>query len=101
MNYKLAKRLKDAGYPQPWGMKYLKSPSGEILPYKPTLEELIEACGEEYRNLVLHTQYRKKLDKPYEAVPNKKLRPECKSQKGKTPTEAVTLLWLELNNHAL
>lgn len=56
------------------------------------LEKLIEECGEDFRTLILHTQFNKKLEKPWEAVPNKKRRPNSKSKKGATPLEAVKLL---------
>lgn len=43
MNYELAKKLKDAGFPQDLdGNKLLG-----MVPYAPTLSELIEACGED------------------------------------------------------
>lgn len=58
MNYSLAKQLKDAGFPQ-YGAGYFIGMSNRIIGnsamilqdfpqacYIPTLEELIEACGE-------------------------------------------------------
>lgn len=53
--------------------------------------------GEEFRMLLLHTQYHKKLNKPWEAVPNKRLRPEVKSGKGATALEALQELAKNLN----
>jgi hypothetical protein len=43
------------------------------------MEEQIKKLGEDFRMLLLHTQYSKKLEKPWEAVPNKKRLPNCKS----------------------
>lgn len=79
MNKELIKQLKECGY------------TAEL-----DLASLIKSCGEDFRTLILHTQYNKKLDKAWEAVPNKKLRPESKSKKGKTPEEAVSNLWFNL-----
>lgn len=80
-------KLKEEQFPQ-----YID----KVLIPNPTLTELINACGLGFRTLILHTQYRKTLKKPWEAVPNKKLRPNKKSQSAETPEEAVALLWLEL-----
>ncbi len=99
MNYELAKQLKDAGYE-------VKNPSrysdgipitlhDDCVPIKnvyliPSLEELIEACGDEFGELM-----RWKADGWY----------ACKTDEGgsdrrlwkKTPLEAVADLWLSLN----
>lgn len=83
-------KLQEAKFPQ-----YIDTP--QII--NPTLSELIQACGKGFRNLILHTQFNKKLEKPWEAIPNKKLRPNKKSKKGHTPEEAVAKLWLELINN--
>lgn len=61
------------------------------------LGNIIDGCGKYFRNLILHTQYKKKLTEPWEAVPNKKLLPNAKSQKGKTPGEALYKLMVEIN----
>jgi len=57
MTYELAKKLKDAGFPQIWGEGYFKDLQGRLtkkgyeeikghyVVYFPTLSELIEACG--------------------------------------------------------
>ena len=106
MNYKLAKQLKEEGFPQSQpnvpkdgyydiyadGDKRLTS---EIL-YRPTLSELIEACGD--------VQLNKKRDAPckgesvdtftYEAYTEE---PKILSFVCSTPEEAVAYLWLELH----
>ena len=61
------------------------------------MEQLINSMGEEFRMLLLHTQFNKKLAKPWEAVPNKRLRPEVKSGKGTTALEALQALARNLN----
>jgi hypothetical protein len=78
-------------------LKFPQYITGEII-LNPTLSELIQACGMGFRNLILHTQFSKRLEKPWEAVPNKKLRPTKKSKKGHTPEEAIAKLWIELVN---
>jgi hypothetical protein len=123
MTYELAKSLKDVGFPQVLdvGTGFYEN-DGNTLFYigncdtslsdsgcgccatsyypdvrVPTLSELIEACGEDFRMLLLHTQYRKSLLEPWEAVPNKKRVPSIKGCKGSTPEIAVANLWLALN----
>lgn len=53
------------------------------------LGNLIDAIGDRFRNLILHTQYTKKLKQPWECVPNKKLYPNLKSSKGETAGDAL------------
>ena len=121
MNYELAKKLKDAGWPQPdkkgdnYGGKSNEgySPDGvkidyseefgwtaskmsdyfpEII-YVPILSELIEAC----------TKLTKDGDFHLEAMHGRWGASTCWKEKddwenGNTPEEAVAYLWLELNN---
>jgi hypothetical protein len=50
LSYQTALKLKEAGYPQ----DYTNAPIGEPVSdyvYSPTLEELIEACGERFDSL--------------------------------------------------
>lgn len=113
MNYELAKKLKDAGFPQNinLGTRYydeadlLDDPSlGSLLNTMPlgnqevegwlkvpTLEELIEACGKDFRSLRLtllpSTQWHctgVEVLKTFHAP---------------TPLEAVANLWLELHGN--
>jgi hypothetical protein len=56
MDHELARQLKDAGFPQkePNGFVGLMNPGegdGNGRAYFPTLEELIEACGEKFLSL--------------------------------------------------
>jgi hypothetical protein len=87
MNKETLEKLQDLRFPQ-----YVD----DVLIPNPTLSELISACGRSFRYLILHTQHTKKLVKPWEAVPNKKLRPTKKAKNGETPEEAVAQLWIEL-----
>lgn len=102
MNYKLAKELKDAGFPVPsWASEDI----GERGCYSPTLSELIEACGGDFEDL-------RRVDYPkgnvfFQAYPtddwfnNKSVNRECMRdccgyESGDTPEEAVARLWITL-----
>jgi len=93
MNYELAKKLKDAGFPdsKEWnehttlmhGNFFMTDGHGV-----PTLSKLIEACGEEFAHLIqgiygewVATSYKNRDTYAVE----------------KTPEEAVAELWLALN----
>lgn len=97
MTYELCKKLKDARFPQSeeWAMK----DNGSDLYYEqPTLEELIEACGEQFfdlrrKNDGWQATAQVKLDKPDEVGDDYML----PFVEGTTPTIAVAKLWLELN----
>lgn len=92
MNYETAKALKDAGFPMPdtswdnFDQEILKT-EWDMYRSKfcPTLEELIEACGERFGSL------NNWLD-GWGAFGIKKAFGE-----GATPTEAVARLWLALH----
>ena len=79
MTYELAKELKDAGFPMPY--------KDQVGGFRPTLEELIEACGHS-GNVSLH------LDLFGEHCVARK---GNHSGVGSTPTEAVARLWIALN----
>lgn len=120
MTYDLAKRLKDAGFPQKgkgifsqcidgscgwragedWHIAcdFGRCGEGEVV-YMPTLSELIEACGDYFQNL----RHLKSWSRTVEsggwrargftfASPH-----HHKTINGKTPIEAVANLWLALN----
>ena len=53
ISYKLAKQLKDAGFPQP--EKGSQIEHMEDLVWTPDLSELISACGFYFRTLTLHS----------------------------------------------
>lgn len=102
MNYDLAKKLKDAGWPQHIGLVKIKPysvktfsglqiTSDDYVAY-PFLEELIEACGEGFHSL-LHVK-----EGEWRAIQD--LMPKEDSyhdETGPTPSEAVANLWLALH----
>ncbi len=108
MNYELAKKLKDTGFPQKQGRMLIdpRKPiihNNEIIGTEsvemwanrnaiaPTLFELIEACGYGFRSLSFHSDGRW-LVKGGKAAFGK-----WKLFNGKTAEEAVANLWLALN----
>lgn len=114
MDYELAKMLRDAGFPQVWPKPdfleihdavavhkiYEKYPE-QLDPYRPTLEELIEACGDIHFEL-----YRTKPIPGYAFLGNYFIstnqnevrlpdpRPVFHSE---TPDECFAYLWLAIN----
>ena len=90
MDYELAKQLKDVGFPQGGKVRPTKCAGwggGDSDVINPTLEELIDACGDGFWSLTKHsniwqTNFRDGM---------------AGETAGKTPTEAVARLWLELN----
>ena len=112
MNYKLAKQLKDAGFPQGRPLHHLPYLSGKIKEeraemfkrfYVPTLSELIEACGEtsKDKNYVTFFALEFQEDNLWHSGYNLPIPYEgnylCYDISGKTPEEAVAKLWLKLN----
>jgi hypothetical protein len=86
MNYELAKALKDAGFPQNTKYGAMAMEDGGRLGF-PTLEELIEACGDRFGSLEktsigIFSAY-KKNDMMVNGI-------------GATPTDAVAKLFLAL-----
>jgi len=93
VDYELAKELKEAGFEVfPDGDPGIvhDPEEDEIIPY-PTLSELIEACGEGFRSLSLHSDGR------WIAKAGK--RAGGFLIKGKTMDIAVARLWLKLNEN--
>jgi len=102
MNYKLAKQLKDLGFPQEGTDRYLKegiSKKGTSIldsdkvyySYKPTLSELIEACGDGFMSLFKAISLYE--DEEWWAGDSSS---RLKTT-GKTPEEAVANLYIKLN----
>lgn len=91
MTYELAKKLKDAGFPN--SEKWRDTGTYIILDeddsYPPTFSELIEACGDGFYQL--HKQGER-----FYASDGKSKIGYSELLKG-TPEEAVANLWLELN----
>ena len=93
MNYELCKKLKEAGFPfkkHHLGILHLDVTTPANYP---TLSELIEACGEEFRDL------RRIKEGLWDAWGGKQERYEhnYKYVEGSTSEEAVANLWLKLN----
>lgn len=105
MNYELAKKLKDAGFPHNWCSEDDCSclTNGKESECFPTLSELIEACGTEFSELKLIIGYALD-DTEWWACSRNKFNKEGKNIRGaggmigKTPEEAMARLWLKLNN---
>ena len=107
MDYKLAKQLKEAGFPQKTEYQFIKTFGGNIRAWNscemsefktakiqrlnvacPTLSELIEACKEDCWEI------NQTIDNKWQAWEHNR----CgKMGKGKTPEVAVAKLFLKLN----
>lgn len=93
MNYKLAKKLKDAGFPQDYSKGVLNDNfvwDRETPYYTPTLSELIKSCGKDFCRLetgnnINGTSWFATTNEPGEI------------ETGNTPEEAVANLWLYIN----
>jgi hypothetical protein len=88
MNYELAKQLKDAGW-EKMGDWVGNSEDKEWIP-NPTLSELIEACGDKFKDLH-RWENNWTCNQGYEVY-------EFESE-GNTADEAVANLWLKLNKN--
>jgi len=101
MKYKLAKKLKDAGFPnsEEWeigevldeGLQCFYN-DGDNIHYKPTLSELIDACGENIKSIRLFCNFRLK-----EYGVQEELQGLDDVKWYSTPKEAFAKLWLKLN----
>jgi hypothetical protein len=98
MDYELAKELKGAGFPQHHlegvTATTTETERGEEPCYKPTLEELIEACGAGFANLEREDEGPEDGGVQWIAF---KANTIGEGGTGSTPTEAVAKLWLALN----
>lgn len=97
IDYKLAKQLKEAGFPQKGAGKTVAGPmnGNPEIPeyiYVPILEELIEACGEGFERLI-----RIKAGTGGVVFQAQGGYENYEVAQYKTPTEAVARLWLALN----
>ena len=108
MTYELAKQLWDRGYPfnhrdgdlkfmcactkdvcdGPWGREFRFE--GNLYP-EPTLDELIDACGDEFKYLYLAV---KGEDKRWSALSDSN---PLREHMEKTRLEAVAKLWIDLH----
>lgn len=98
ISYELAKQLKEVGFPQgvPGFNGIVNIINGETEPtYFPTLEELIEACGDNFGEL---HHYQNNGDWYAEAKDWVDEQGVGRFNTGSTPAEAVARLWIALNN---
>lgn len=104
MTYELAKKLKDAGYPQKEhddqelmdGIT-IEVPGDAV--YAPSLSELIEACGYGFGGLIrLHTGNFQAMGGALEKAKHEGQGFYSIQVFGSTPEEAVAELWLALNS---
>ena len=92
MNYELAKKLKDAGFP------FKDNSHSPAFTIRPTLSELIEACGDDFGALE-----RKQIGNSevnwfvYQNLPNEFGVKVQVVYDAKSPTEAVANLYLKLH----
>lgn len=98
MNYELAKELKETGFPLKsytcvFGDHEALGPCDKCRPDIPTLEELIEACGQQFHSLINSgatgwdaCEFKEPFADTFPMRVN-----------GPTPAEAVARLWLALN----
>lgn len=123
MTYELAKELKDAGFPQGMStwvwIKPLIHPeyvlSLDVREDKnkvpddtwkdiyaaPTLSELIEACGDDFRDLVYHSKRTPESTyQKYTVKGGMRKLGDWSLRSGHTPEEAVAKLWLALHSKA-
>ena len=116
ITYELAKKLKDAGYPlelypdtedsiqQDKNINVFKKPLRSIVRidyvyfYFPTLPELIEACGLEYKGTYFRWLKYEFIQWSAQARRHPPFIGDVRA-KGKTPEEAVANLWLALQNN--
>lgn len=112
MNYELAKKLKDAGFPQKvsigsfvwdYGLDawQLARDQEEVVLDTvlvcPTLSELIEACGEDFLTLRWHYKRGDSGEREWKAKPTYPYN-NPGIYIGPTPEEAVAKLWLALHS---
>ena len=94
MDYSLANELQNEGFPQGGRGRWTVDPNrivvrSEDRAYVPTLEELIEACGDDFGGI-------RRWDRgTWQCARFSELGTPI--QNGKTPAEAVAYLWLALN----
>lgn len=104
MNYELAKTLKDAGFPlnRDWSPFYVIEKTGvrEIgFNNIPTLEELVDACGEDFFGLTRWGEewIASSSTNMDGAITDDDDQSGGKHGIGLAPLEAVAMLWLKLN----
>ena len=108
MNYELAKKLKDAGFPMPLSaiderVREAFGENGKVYLF-PTLSELIEACGKDFDSLEYVKQGTEEPSNTFWLEEQGRWIATASDEDGntmediasKTPEEAVANLWLAL-----
>lgn len=106
MDHALAKELKDAGFPQVWPQpdfmeirdalvvdEIRKKYPEQFDPYTPDLEQLIEACGKDWRGIESITKEHSQVENSWVAS---SFHGKVLHARGASPLEAVARLWLAL-----
>lgn len=106
MDYELAKQLKDAGFPQsdkedalycsPEGLDSFEDIDKQKA-YIPSLEELIEACGDDFEGLFRDRTM--KTEDGSQWFADRKENGRYETYTGKTPIKAVAHLYIALNSN--
>ena len=104
MNYELAKKLKDAGFPQNMDRYHYDGKNNQTSALDedgidfPTLSELIEACGDEIIGISKYNNGEYAKDGWY-AMYHKPAMSNTTFIYGSTPEEAVANLWIQLHTN--
>ena len=116
LSYKLCKKLKDVGFPQipQRSFHYEKDKNGKEIDDSvtiPILEDLIDACGDKFEDLVRMSdiQNKKKVvwwqaymtEEAFDKTGIACVRDCDGYETGDTPLEAMTRLYIELKNYEL
>lgn len=94
MDYKLAKQLMDAGFE--YSKAAIEEDFDEGIILVPTLEELIDACGNRFGCLTFYNYKKTEEWEARDKIARNWWLVVGKRGKGKTPKIAVAKLWLEL-----
>lgn len=95
----IAKKLKDAGFPQIHGLEgILEDKNNPLTPNYPTLSELIETCGDKFLSLeyIIDGGMDGK-ERLWWASSRQSIVPEAYQVAGTSMIEAVANLWIEIN----
>ncbi len=95
MNLDLAKRLKEAGFPQKKYKPWIDDDGNVVTPtstiYIPTTDELLEALGERFTDLI------QEADRTWLASAIVRTAPFCRDGKGNSPIEALAELYVAIS----
>ncbi len=97
MNYELAKKLKESGFNTSSHEVVWEEDSGMGFAIVPTLSELIEACGDNFKHLHFHKERYKPIRGRWSVIGRNNEGKRITDNWGHAPEEAVANLWLKLN----